>query len=108
VFTTTVGTPLDVSNLTYGYFRPLLERAGLSRIRFHDLRHTCVTLLPRSNVNSKIVQELLGHTNIRQRRVTGDGPGQPQARLQDREDLQEAGEEEGQQLPTPHYGVREA
>ena len=91
MFTTTAGTPLDVSNLTYGYFRPLLERAGLSRIRFHDLRHTCVTLLPRRNANPKIVQELLGHANIRQRRVTGDSPGQPQARLQDQENIQEAG-----------------
>ena len=64
VFTSLNGTPLDVANLTYGSFRPLLERAGLPRIRFHDLRHTCVTLLLLRNVNPKIVQEMLGHANI--------------------------------------------
>jgi integrase len=64
VFTSVKGTPLDVANLTYGSFRPLLERAGLPRIRFHDLRHTCVTLLLLRNVNPKIVQEMLGHANI--------------------------------------------
>jgi integrase len=45
VFTSTIGTPVDVGNLTYRSFRPLLERAGLPRIRFHDLRHTFATLL---------------------------------------------------------------
>jgi integrase len=62
VFTSVKGTPLDVANLTYGSFRPLLERAGLPRIRFHDLRHTCATLLLR-NINPKVVQEMLGHAN---------------------------------------------
>ncbi len=64
VFTSAKGMPLDVGNLTYGSFRPLLERAGLPRIRFHDLRHTCATLLLLRNVNPKIVQEMLGHANI--------------------------------------------
>ena len=64
VFTSTTGTPLDVGNLTYRSFRPLLEQADLSRIRFHDLRHTCTTLLLSKNVNPKVVQERLGHANI--------------------------------------------
>ena len=64
VFTSTTGTPLDVGNLTYRSFRPLLEQADLSRIRFHDLRHTCATLLLSKNVNPKVVQERLGHANI--------------------------------------------
>jgi len=64
VFTSVKGTPLDVANVTYGSFRPLLERAGVPRIRFHDLRHTCVTLLLLRNVNPKIVQEMLGHANF--------------------------------------------
>jgi integrase len=42
----------------------LLERAGLSKIRFHDLRHTCATLLLGRGVHAKFVQELLGHANI--------------------------------------------
>jgi integrase len=64
VFASVKGTPLDVANPTYGSFRPLLERAGLPRIRFHDLRHTCATLLLLANVNPKIVQEMLGQANI--------------------------------------------
>ncbi|HEY6581339.1 MAG TPA: site-specific integrase [Rubrobacter sp.] len=64
VFTSTTGTPLDVGNLTYRSFRPLLEQADLARIRFHDLRHTCATLLLSKNVNPKVVQERLGHANI--------------------------------------------
>ena len=64
VFTSTVGTPVDVGNLTYRSFRPLLERADLPRIRFHDLRHTCATLLLSRRTHPKIVQEMLGHANI--------------------------------------------
>lgn len=37
---------------------------GLPPIRFHDLRHTCATLLLSRNVHPKYVQELLGHSNI--------------------------------------------
>ena len=44
-FTFTVVTPLDSSNLTYHTFQPLLKRVGLPKIRFHDLRRTCATLL---------------------------------------------------------------
>jgi integrase len=64
VFTSTVGTPLDPSNFIYHTFQPFLKRAGLPKIRFHDLRHTCATLLLGRNVNPKIVQEMLGHANI--------------------------------------------
>ncbi|NMA60890.1 MAG: tyrosine-type recombinase/integrase, partial [Firmicutes bacterium] len=32
--------------------------------RFHDLRHTCATLLLAKGVNPKIVQERLGHSDI--------------------------------------------
>jgi integrase len=39
--------------------------AGLPRsFRFHDLRHTCATLLLRQSVNPKFVQELLGHPDV--------------------------------------------
>jgi integrase len=42
-----------------------LERARLPKsFRFHDLRHTCATLLLRQGVNAKFVQELLGHADI--------------------------------------------
>ncbi len=33
-------------------------------MRFHDLRHTCPTLLLSKNVNPKVVPEMLGHCTI--------------------------------------------
>jgi integrase len=64
VFATEIGTPLNRHNLTQRSFRPLLERAGLPQIRFHDLRHTCATILLSQGVHAKFVQELLGHSTI--------------------------------------------
>jgi integrase len=43
---------------------PACAAAGLPRIRFHDLRHTCATLLLLANVHPKVVQERLGHSKI--------------------------------------------
>jgi integrase len=64
VFPSGVGTPLSGGNLNRA-FKALLGRAGLSSmIRFHDLRHTCATLLLRQGVNPKFVQELLGHRDV--------------------------------------------
>lgn len=63
VFTTTIGTPLDPRSV-YDSFYPLLEKARLPRIRFHDLRHTCATLLLAQGVHPKIVQEQLGHSQV--------------------------------------------
>jgi integrase len=45
-------------------FQALLKRAKLPRARFHDLRHTCATLLLSKNVNPKIVSEMLGYSTI--------------------------------------------
>jgi integrase len=64
VFPSGAGTPLSGGNLNRA-FKALLKRAGLSSmIRFHDLRHTCATLLLRQGVNPKFVQELLGHGDV--------------------------------------------
>jgi integrase len=40
VFPSTVGTPTNPDNLVHRSFKPLLRRAGLKELRFHDLRHT--------------------------------------------------------------------
>jgi integrase len=64
VFTTEVGTLINPSNLRQRSFAPLLKRAGLPHVRFHDLRHTCATLLLSRNVHPKYVQELLGHASV--------------------------------------------
>jgi integrase len=63
VFPSGIGTPLLGGNLNRA-FKELLNRTGLPEIRFHDLRHTCATLLLRQGVNSKFVQELLGRADI--------------------------------------------
>ena len=64
IFPSELGTPMNPTNLRQRSFAPLLRRAGLPKIRFHDLRHTCATLLLARNVHPKYVQELLGHANI--------------------------------------------
>ncbi|MDP9440017.1 MAG: site-specific integrase [Actinomycetota bacterium] len=64
IFASEVGTPMNPTNLRRRSFASLLKRAGLPQIRFHDLRHTCATLLLSRNVHPKYVQELLGHANI--------------------------------------------
>jgi integrase len=63
VFPSGIGTPLLGGNLNRA-FKATLQCAGLPSIRFHDLRHTCATLLLRQGVNPKYVQELLGHADI--------------------------------------------
>lgn len=64
IFTTGVGTLVNPENLVKRSFKLLLRRAGLPEIRFHDLRHTCATLLLGRGVHPKLVQELLGHATI--------------------------------------------
>jgi integrase len=64
VFATQRGTLVNPSNLRKRSFAPLLEKAGLPSVRFHDLRHTCATLLLSKNVNPKIVSEMLGHATV--------------------------------------------
>jgi integrase len=64
VFTSSSGAPLNPSNIRNRNLRRLLRKAELPKIRFHDLRHTCATLLLSKNVHPKIVQEMLGHANV--------------------------------------------
>ena len=64
VFPNRLGGLMDGLNfLKQGYYR-ILEKAGLPRIRFHDLRHTAATLLLRQGVNPKVVSEMLGHAQV--------------------------------------------
>jgi integrase len=66
VFAGEGGNLINPSNLRNRSFAPLLERAGLGdrHITFHDLRHTCASLLFQKNVHPKFVQELLGHASV--------------------------------------------
>jgi len=63
IFPSSIGTPGDYSNLLK-HFKICLKLAGLPDIRFHDLRHTAATLMLQQNVNPKVVQERLGHSDI--------------------------------------------
>jgi integrase len=64
IFASEVGTPVNPENLVKRSFKLLLKEASLPEIRFHDLRHTCATLLLGRDVHPKLVQELLGHATI--------------------------------------------
>ena len=43
-------------------FRWLLQKHGLKQIHFHDLRHTCATMLCRQKVSLQEIQLWLGHS----------------------------------------------
>jgi len=64
VFSTGTGAVVSPENLVKRSFKPLLKRASLPEIRFHDLRHTCATILLGRSVHPKLVQELLGHATV--------------------------------------------
>jgi integrase len=63
VFTSTVGTVIEPRNLTR-LFDELIAKAGVRRIRFHDLRHTCASLLIAQGAHPKAIQAHLGHSSI--------------------------------------------
>ena len=55
---------LRKSNVLRRSFFKIVDAAGLRRVRFHDLRHTCATLLFQRGVHPKVAQERLGHSTI--------------------------------------------
>ncbi len=64
VFCSKEGRPIYAENMIRREFLPALSRAGIRRIRFHDLRHTYTTLLIAQGENVKFVQSQLGHASI--------------------------------------------
>ncbi|HSH79967.1 MAG TPA: site-specific integrase [Herpetosiphonaceae bacterium] len=64
VFTSSVGTPIHPGNLLKA-FHALLNRAGLPRVRFHDLRHSYASLLAAQGISARVAMEMLGHSDIR-------------------------------------------
>lgn len=63
VFATTVGTPLHAATVTRA-FQAALERTGLPRSRFHDLRHAAATFLLAQGMTLEDVKQPLGHSSI--------------------------------------------
>jgi integrase len=64
IFANEIGGPIEASNLRRRSFEPLLVKAGLQRMRFHDLRHSAATLLLGEGIHPKIVSERLGHSRV--------------------------------------------
>ena len=65
VFPSEIGSLLNPSNLRNRSFKRVKTRSGVREdLRFHDLRHTCATLLLSDGVNVKVVSEMLGHASI--------------------------------------------
>lgn len=63
VFATEWGDYLSPSTLRDALDR-VLAKAGLPRIRFHDLRHTAATLMLSRGVHPKMASEMLGHSTV--------------------------------------------
>ena len=61
IFPSTVGTPGNRSNMRVDFLR-VLEKAGLPKIRFHDLRHTCASVLLNHGLPVIVVSNMLGHS----------------------------------------------
>ena len=63
VFLSPEGHRWDERNLRRGWYR-CLERAGVREVRFHDMRHTFVSLLIKKGAHPKYIQEQAGHSSI--------------------------------------------
>lgn len=79
VFTAADGKPLEPTAVLR-LFQGHLRRAGLPVIRFHDLRHSCASILLASGVPLTVVSSILGHSSIR---LTSDTYGHLLARSQE-------------------------
>ena len=63
VFTTTTGRPIEPNDFSKAFGR-LCERAGVRKVRLHDLRHTCASMLLAQGVPPRVVMEVLGHSAL--------------------------------------------
>jgi integrase len=64
VFPSKLGTPMSGDNLVKRNLRPLLEKAGLPPLTFHELRHTFASLAFAAREHPGMVQKILGHSSI--------------------------------------------
>ncbi len=63
VFTSRYGTPFDGVDVTHR-FQETLAKHGFPKMRFHDLRHSCVSILLAQGVHPRIVADIAGHSTV--------------------------------------------
>lgn len=68
IFCNEDGSPLKPINF-YNKYKNFLSKNGIKKIRFHDLRHTCATMLLQQGVDIKTISDILGHSTIK---ITAD------------------------------------
>lgn len=61
IFPSSVGTPMEISNVRREFNR-ILKKAGIPKIRFHDLRHTAASIMLSHKIPVVIVSKILGHS----------------------------------------------
>ncbi len=108
VFCTSIGTHLNPTRDMLDQLKVLLKKAGLPDIRFHDLRHSAATLLLSVGVHPKVVQEILGHSQIS---ITMDVyshvlPGMQQEAMSRLNDALREGTTSGVKHESPHTNLR--
>lgn len=63
MFTNTIGTPIEPRCASW-QFQEFISALNLPKLRFHDLRHACASLLLAKGVHPRAVMEILGHSQI--------------------------------------------
>jgi len=63
IFPNKAGNPINAHNMRHRHFKPLVKKAGLEKVRFHDFRHTYASLLIEQGENIKYIQTQLGHSS---------------------------------------------
>ena len=64
IFTLDDGGLLDHRNVVRRVYEPALTTAGIRTLRFHDLRHTCASLLIAQAESPKYIQKQLRHASV--------------------------------------------
>lgn len=63
VFIGKTGNPIYTSAMSKEYLRRITDKAGLPRMRFHDLRHTHITWLAAADISARTVADRVGHSD---------------------------------------------